>query len=98
MANFMVNHDPLYVVFVLLLYTLLWFALVPVGLYFHEAGHALAAWALGLRVLRVRLGKGRAIFKGSWRGTRLEVKAIPDSGATFVTFPDLRRPRLKLFL
>ena len=64
----------------------------------HESGHALVAWALGMEVFGVTLGKGRI-----WRTWRLgsclvECKVFPFCGLASLGLPDARRGRFKLFL
>ena len=48
----------------------------------HEFAHAFAARACGLRVERIALGFGPAIYVGRWLGFDVEVKQIPYGGCT----------------
>ena len=48
----------------------------------HEFAHALAARACGLRVEKIVLGFGPAVFAGRWLGFDVEVKQIPYGGCT----------------
>jgi len=47
----------------------------------HEAGHALAALALGLPLTGVSLGAGPVLASARLRGVSLEIRAIPIGGA-----------------
>ena len=46
----------------------------------HEAGHFLAARALGIRVLTFSLGFGPELVAREWKGTRFVIAAIPFGG------------------
>jgi tetratricopeptide (TPR) repeat protein len=76
----------------------LFLGLLALLIWAHEAGHALAAWLLGLRIYRVCIGRGPPLFAWRVRRTLVEVKAVPVAGAVYVGFPDGRCFRLKHFL
>jgi Flp pilus assembly protein TadD len=60
-----------------LLHVMQWITIIP-----HEAGHALAARAMGLRVWQIIIGVGRRL--GSWRvgSMRFDLHLFPFAGAT----------------
>ncbi|MFY1824482.1 site-2 protease family protein [Myxococcus fulvus] len=69
-----------------------WSALVNAALYpalmlasvlVHEMGHALAARAVGLRVLRVELGMGRRVWRRRLGQTDMVLNAFPTLGMTY---------------
>jgi tetratricopeptide (TPR) repeat protein len=62
----------------------------------HEAAHALVARGAGLRPTAIFLGRGRAVWRATWRDVELVLGAVPFTGLTLVTAPSLRllRPRL----
>jgi hypothetical protein len=63
-------------------------------LFLHEAGHAVAARALGWRVHRVVLGFGPLLWRGEVGGARVEVNAFPLMGFVQPTPPaDLKGAR-----
>jgi tetratricopeptide (TPR) repeat protein len=64
----------------------------------HEAGHALFAWFLGLRVFRIGLGRGKTLLEFKFRRTRVEFNAIPFAGGVWAGFPSTHFFRLKSFL
>jgi membrane-associated protease RseP (regulator of RpoE activity) len=61
----------------------------------HEAGHALAALALGLPLAGVSLGVGPVLASVKIRGVSLELRAIPLSGAARFDDRVLDDPRLR---
>jgi regulator of sigma E protease len=61
--------------------TLLWFALlVGVLITVHELGHYVAARLFGVRVVKVAIGFGRALFKHTHNGTEYALNLIPLGG------------------
>jgi tetratricopeptide (TPR) repeat protein len=77
-------------VLVLVLYE----CVVPV----HEAGHALAACLLGLRVFRIRLGLGKTVLRFWLFRVAIELGACPGGGLTIVGHPGKRCYRCRHFL
>ena len=55
-------------------------------IFFHEAGHFLAATSQGIRVSGFSIGFGPAIIKKEFRGVTYSIRALPLGG--FVSFPD----------
>jgi len=55
-------------------------------IFFHEAGHFLAATLQGIRVTEFSIGFGPAIIKKEFRGVTYSLRALPLGG--FVSFPD----------
>jgi len=53
---------------------------VGVMVFFHEAGHLVAAKLAGIRVLRFSLGFGKVLFGFKWGGTDYVVSLIPLGG------------------
>jgi regulator of sigma E protease len=53
---------------------------VGVMVFFHEAGHLVAAKIAGIRVLRFSLGFGKVLFGFKWGGTDYVVSLIPLGG------------------
>jgi hypothetical protein len=64
----------------------------------HEAGHALAARAVGFSVPRIELGAGRRVARWSWAGTRVTVHAFPTLGLTYLGSDSERHLRSRLWL
>ncbi|MCY1016098.1 site-2 protease family protein [Pyxidicoccus sp. MSG2] len=58
-------------------------ALMLASVAVHEAGHALAARAVGLTVLRIELGMGRRVWRGRLGRTDVVLNAFPVLGLTF---------------
>src|SRR5260221_10325011 len=56
--------------------------LVMVSIAVHEAGHAVVAHAVGLRVLRIELGLSRRIARWRWGTLRLQLNTFPLLGVT----------------
>jgi tetratricopeptide (TPR) repeat protein len=50
----------------------------------HEAGHAVAARALGLQVPRVQIGTGRPVARRRWGQTTVALHAFPLMGLTYM--------------
>ena len=84
-----------------------WIALVNVALFpgvmlgsiaLHEAGHALVARAVGLAVLRVELGVGRAVWRRKLGGTLVVLNAFPTLGVTYIGAASERALRLRWWL
>jgi tetratricopeptide (TPR) repeat protein len=76
----------------------LFLALLPVTLVAHEAGHALAAWLLRLRVFTFTLGHGRLLGSVRLLGVRWQLRALLNAGTTEVAHPSTRFFRLRHFL
>lgn len=53
---------------------------VVLSLFLHEAGHALLSRLIGMRVLRMVFGTGPRIFQIMMGATRLDIRAVPNSG------------------
>lgn len=64
----------------------------------HEAGHALAARALGFSVPRIDLGVGRRVARWTWAGTRVTLHAFPTLGFTFFGSDSERNLRSRMWL
>src|SRR5215203_1122459 len=52
-----------------------------IALLFHELGHALAAWLVGVRIWGIRLGIGPMIWRGTVAGCRLQIGLLPLLGS-----------------
>jgi hypothetical protein len=52
-----------------------------IALILHEAGHALAAWLVGVRIWGIRLGAGPVIWQGTVAGCRVHLALFPVLGA-----------------
>jgi tetratricopeptide (TPR) repeat protein len=76
----------------------LFFVLLAPLIAAHEAGHALGAWLVGLRVFLVRIGEGRLLGSIRVGKVRWELRAFVANGATYQGYPTLRFFRLKFFL
>ena len=61
----------------------------------HEAGHAVAALALGWRVLHVVIGAGPTVKRFRIRGVPIELRAFPVEGFVLPVPRRLVRPRLE---
>lgn len=59
-----------------------WLIGTVLGLVVHEAGHAFAALATGMRVKKVVIGWGKSFFKRKCLGIRLDLKPNPSGGYT----------------
>ncbi len=46
----------------------------------HEFAHALAAWMVGFRVPEISIGLGPRIYRWRFRGTSVDIHAVPSSG------------------
>jgi hypothetical protein len=55
-----------------------------VSIALHEAGHALVALAVGLRVPRVEIGLGRRVGRFRWQRVAILLNAFPSIGKTYV--------------
>jgi membrane-associated protease RseP (regulator of RpoE activity) len=72
-----------------------------VGLLFHELGHALAAWLVGVRIWGIRLGIGPTLWAGGVGRTRLQIGLLPllgavhllDEDASTIGYRDIARGR-----
>ncbi len=72
-----------------------------VALLFHEAGHGLAAWLVGVRIWGVRLGMGPTIWQGRVGSTRVHLAMFPllgavhllDEDASAIGYRDIARGR-----
>jgi tetratricopeptide (TPR) repeat protein len=76
----------------------LFLALLPAVILSHEAGHALAAWLLGLRVFSFTVGHGRLLGWVRLLGVRWQLRVMPNAGLVEAAHPTLRFCRLKQFL
>jgi len=52
------------------------------GIVVHEAGHAFAAVATGMRVKKITIGWGKTFFARTWCGIRLELNCNPSGSCT----------------
>jgi hypothetical protein len=52
-----------------------------IALLFHELGHAVAAWSVGVRIWGIRLGMGPTLWRGTIGACRFHVAALPFLGA-----------------
>jgi tetratricopeptide (TPR) repeat protein len=68
------------------LYLLAFYLAFAFGVALHEAGHALAARAVGFRVAEIRLGRGPHVYTFAIRRTAVSIHAYPFSGWV-LTFP-----------
>ena len=68
-------------------YILICLFLFSLAIAVHEAGHLIAALALGFRVERFSIGFGPALCKRTFRGVEYRLSAIPFGG--YVMIPDL---------
>ena len=67
------------------------------ALLFHELGHALAAWLLGVRIWGVRIGTGPTLWRGRLGETRVHLALLPllgsvqllDSDASAIGYRDI---------
>lgn len=65
----------------------------------HELAHAIAGWAVGLRIVQVELGRGRLLTRRRFAGVTWRLHLIPSDGATVaVPKPAARFVRLRLWL
>ena len=72
-----------------------------IALLFHEVGHALAAWLVGVRIWGIRLGMGPTLWSGSVAGVRLHLALFPllgavhllDEDASAIGYRDIARGR-----
>lgn len=72
-----------------------------IALLFHEVGHALAAWSVGVRIWGIRLGMGPRLWAGMVGGTRIHVALFPllggvhllDEDASAIGYRDIARGR-----
>lgn len=72
-----------------------------IALLFHEVGHALAAWSVGVRIWGIRLGMGPGLWAGMVGGTRIQVALFPllggvhllDEDASAIGYRDIARGR-----
>ena len=55
-------------------------------IFFHEAGHFIAATSQGIRVSGFSIGFGPALIKKEYKGVTYSIRALPLGG--FVSFPD----------
>ncbi|HET8649224.1 MAG TPA: site-2 protease family protein [Gemmatimonadales bacterium] len=60
------------------------------ALLIHEAGHALAALVLGVRIWGVRIGFGPRVWQGTIRGVNVDLGLIPLLGAVQLLDADAR--------
>lgn len=91
-------HDPRDPVGPVVVNLALFFSFQVLTILPHEAGHALAARALGLRVFRIILGAGRRVARFRIGGTVVEVRPVPLGGATVFGARGPSLFRLRLFL
>jgi hypothetical protein len=61
----------------------------------HEMGHAVAAWALGMRIFGVQVGVGKIAFFKKWRGTTWDLRWVPAYGSASVGYTTRRWFRIK---
>ncbi|MGE5194001.1 MAG: site-2 protease family protein [Deltaproteobacteria bacterium] len=72
--------------------------LYPVAVLLHELGHALAGFAVGLRVARISIGRfGTRIFRIRMFNCAFELRSIPYGGLTTMWFKSARHARFKWF-
>ncbi|HEU5041366.1 MAG TPA: site-2 protease family protein [Gemmatimonadales bacterium] len=72
-----------------------------VALLFHELGHALAAWVVGVRIWGIRLGMGPTLWSGTVGSTRVHLALLPllggvhllDEDASAIGYRDIARGR-----
>jgi membrane-associated protease RseP (regulator of RpoE activity) len=72
-----------------------------IALLFHEAGHAVAAWLVGVRIWGARLGMGPTLWAGSVAGARVHLALFPllgavhllDEDASAIGYRDIARGR-----
>lgn len=61
-----------------------------IALLFHEFGHAVAAWLVGVRIWGIRLGVGPTLWRGMIGGCRAHIAALPFLGAVHLLDDDAR--------
>ncbi|KGG16365.1 MULTISPECIES: RIP metalloprotease RseP [unclassified Prochlorococcus] len=61
-------------------------SVLAILIFFHEAGHFLAATVQGIRVSGFSIGFGPALLKKEFQGVTYSIRALPLGG--FVSFPD----------
>jgi len=59
-----------------------------IALIFHELGHAVAAWLVGVRMWGIRLGAGPTIWQGRVGACRVHVATLPFIGAVHLLDED----------
>ena len=59
-----------------------------IALIFHELGHAVAAWLVGVRMWGIRLGTGPTIWQGRVGACRVHVATLPFIGAVHLLDED----------
>jgi hypothetical protein len=72
-----------------------------IALLFHELGHALAAWLVGVRIWGIRLGMGPTLWSGTVGSTRIHLALLPllggvhllDEDASAIGYRDISRGR-----
>ena len=63
---------------------ILWLIILMASTFPHELGHALVGRAVGLYVMRIRIGFGRIVLRRTILGIPVEVAQLPIGGLTFV--------------
>jgi tetratricopeptide (TPR) repeat protein len=76
--------------------TVLLMAAIVLATALHEAAHAGVAWAIGLHVHGIFLGRGRAVWQGEWCGIFLLLQVVPFTGITLLSAPSARWLRARL--
>jgi len=71
----------------LLVYLLVWLAVAPILGALHEAGHALAAKAMGLDVFRIMVGYGRTLVSTTRFGPFISLGVFPFGGWVHAASP-----------
>jgi Zn-dependent protease/Flp pilus assembly protein TadD len=72
--------------------------ILAVSIVLHEAGHAIAARLLGLKVPRIELGQGRRLRQWRWGRTTLALNSFPSAGFTYLAGDGVRGVRGRLWL
>jgi len=73
-------------------------ACFPLALLGHEAGHALAGWAVGLRIRRVELGVGGELTRLRIGSTSVVIRALPVAGKVMFGGGPRRRARSRFLI
>lgn len=75
-----------------------WLAGHALGIAAHEAGHAFAAMATGMRVKKVVIGWGETLYACEYRGIQIELNRIPSGGVTHIAGEIRLRKWAELFV
>lgn len=80
--------------FVFVLLVVAAYGAVMVAIFLHEAGHAVAAWAFGWKVLEIRIGSGRVVKSVSLGDLEIVWRFDPFAGLSRILLTDASRWKL----